>query len=72
MDWKQVSRHKWRLAEDGFSGRAILNETNSGFIAAITVEEDQFNMTLLDEREFFSSKQDALQYLEEKMRQESY
>lgn len=72
MEWKQTKRHKWVIAEQGFDGRALLQETNNGFIASITVENTEFDMELLDEREFFERKKDALAFLEEKMTKESY
>jgi len=72
MEWRQTNRHRWEIAEQGFEGRALLQETNSGFIASITVTNTEFDMDLLDEREFFETKQDALRFLEERMAQESY
>lgn len=72
MRWERVDSSEWRIAENGFSGRALLRETNSGFIASITVEEDQFDMELLDDRDFFESRDDALAFLKDRMEQSSY
>ncbi|MDY6761711.1 MAG: hypothetical protein SVY41_01555 [Candidatus Nanohaloarchaea archaeon] len=72
MKWVQDGKDQWRLAEDGFSGRAALQQTNQGFVAAISVEEEQFDLELLDEREFFEKEDDARTYLQEKMEQDSY
>ncbi len=72
MRWEQSEPGVWRLLADDFSGKAVLNETNSGYIAAITVSEEQFDMELLDEREFFPSKDEALGFLKEHMDRDSY
>lgn len=72
MRWERVDSGEWRIAENGFSGRALLRETNSGFIASINVSEDQFDMELLDDRDFFESRDDALTFLEERMDRSSY
>ncbi|MDY6774319.1 MAG: hypothetical protein SVS85_03905 [Candidatus Nanohaloarchaea archaeon] len=55
-----------------FEGRAVLNQTNEGYIAAVKVEEKQFDMELLDEREFFANEDEALEFLKERMERDSY
>lgn len=72
MRWEQAEPGVWRLLADDFSGKAVLNETNSGYIASITVSEEQFDMDLMDEREFFPSKDEALAFLKERMDRDSY
>ncbi|MDY6770263.1 MAG: hypothetical protein SVU88_04800 [Candidatus Nanohaloarchaea archaeon] len=59
MNWVRDGNNQWRLVEDGFSGTAAIQQTNQGFVAAITVQEEQFDLELLDEREFFEMEQDA-------------
>lgn len=72
MKWRQTKQNKWEVAEQGFTGHALLKETNSGYIVIITVENTDFDMELLNERDFFERKKDALKFLREKMEQESY
>lgn len=72
MRWEQVEPGQWRLADPDMTGKAVLNETNSGFIASIRVEETNFDMELLSEREFFERKKDALRFLKERMDRDSY
>lgn len=72
MDWMRVEPGRWQLAAPDFDGKAVLNETNSGYIASITVRETRFDMELLDDREFFPSKEDAIAFLRERMDRDSY
>jgi len=72
MQWRQVGRYEWELVERGFSGEAILKETNHGVIASIVVRNEDFDMVLLEDREFFESVQDGVAFLEERMAQDSY
>lgn len=72
MEWQRTDRHRWKIAEDGFEGDARLKETNHGYIASVTVENTEFEMELMDEREFFEKRKDALKFLKERMRRESY
>lgn len=72
MEWRQTKQYQWELAEQGFSGKARLQETNSGYIASIRVENTDFDMELLNERDFFERKKDAVKFLQEQMGQESY
>ncbi|MDY6769633.1 MAG: hypothetical protein SVU88_01535 [Candidatus Nanohaloarchaea archaeon] len=72
MDWTRVGNGEWQLADPDFDGTAALQETNQGYVAAISVTETQFDMELLDEREFFETRDAALEFLQEKMAQDSY
>ncbi|MDY6776660.1 MAG: hypothetical protein SVQ76_00980 [Candidatus Nanohaloarchaea archaeon] len=72
MEWKKKKRGVWEGVDPDLEGKAVLKETNQGFIASITVEEKQFDMELMDEREFFSSKKEALKFLKERMERDSY
>lgn len=72
MDWKKSGQGEWRLASSDFEGRAVLNETNEGFIASIEVKEDRFDMELLGEREFFESREEAEEFLKNHMEKDSY
>ncbi len=72
MDWTKAGENEWRLASPDFTGRAVLQETNQGYIAAISVTEKQFDMELMDEREFFANREKAMAYLQEQMARDSY
>lgn len=72
MEWQQVDRYRWEVAEAGFQGQALLRETNNGFIASINVENTDFDMEMLNDREFFEKKQDAVAFLQQKMQKTSY
>lgn len=72
MEWTQSGGSEWRLANPDFRGKAVLNETNEGYIALIRVEEKQFDMELLSEREFFESRQEAMKFLKDHMEKDSY
>lgn len=72
MNWRQVKRHTWQLDESGYEGEARMKETNHGFIISITVKNTDFDMELLNERDFFEKKQDALGFLKKHMEKDSY
>lgn len=72
MPWEQVGRDQWELASTNFSGKAVLNETNSGYIALVRVENTDFDMELLNRREFFESRREAKEFLEKHMKQEDH
>lgn len=72
MEWKRRDDTTWEIADPDFDGKAMLKETNSGYIAAITVSETQFDMELLDEREFFESRREAMAFLQDLMERDSY
>lgn len=72
MQWTSAGDTEWRLASQGFEGRASLQETNQGYVATVKVNEKQFDMELMDEREFFEDKEEAIQFLKEKMERDSY
>lgn len=72
MTWIQTRRYAWELTTDGFDGKAFLKETNSGYIASITVKNTEFDMALADEREFFERKKKAVQFLNALMEKHSY
>ncbi|MDY6769092.1 MAG: hypothetical protein SVW02_03240 [Candidatus Nanohaloarchaea archaeon] len=72
MQWTKAGSDEWRLAEQGFEGRAAIQHTNQGFVAAISVTEKEFDIELLDEREFFENRDAARDFLQEKMDKDSY
>lgn len=72
MQWTRAGPDEWRLASSDLSGRAAIQETNQGYIASIAVTEDQFDMELLDEREFFEDREAALTFLQARMEQDAY
>ncbi len=72
MPWTRVDGARWELAADGFTGKAVLQETNSGFIANIHVENTDFDMELVDERDFFESRDAAVEFLQRKMQEGDY
>lgn len=72
MGWTESRPGEWELVADSFSGKAVLNETNSGFIASLRVENDDFEMELAKEREFFQHRDDAEDFLQEQMQKHDY
>ncbi|MFB6265570.1 MAG: hypothetical protein ABEI07_00625 [Candidatus Nanohaloarchaea archaeon] len=72
MEWVRAGDGEWRLSSPDFEGRAILNQTNEGYIASIKVTEKQFDMELLEDRDFFETEEEALQFLKERMERDSY
>ncbi|MFB6240909.1 MAG: arginase family protein, partial [Gemmatimonadota bacterium] len=66
MDWAKAGSDEWRLASSDLEGAAAIQQTNQGYIASISVTEKQFDLELLDEREFFEKREEALEFLRER------
>ncbi|MCJ7478813.1 MAG: hypothetical protein MUP63_01385 [Candidatus Nanohaloarchaeota archaeon QJJ-7] len=72
MEWVKAGKNEWRLSSPDFEGTAVLNQTNEGYIALVRVEEKQFDMELLNDREFFEKEEEAMEFLRDRMDRDSY
>jgi len=65
--WKKVDRRRWEADDGSLSGEASISESEGGYYATITLEDEAFDMSLIDKREFFESESAAKEFLEGQM-----
>lgn len=65
--WRRSGRDRWAVDSAGLEGEARVIEVSGGYRARIVLKDTGFGMTLMDEREFFESRKDAVAFVEEKI-----
>jgi antitoxin component of MazEF toxin-antitoxin module len=67
--WRQEERRLWKLDNGSVTGTARITEIRGGYRVTVQVQDEEFGMDIVDEREFFELENDAREFLQDQMQQ---
>jgi len=65
MEWKKRCNRVWTLDSTEIEGKAKIIDVGDGFKAKVTVSDPRFNLSLVEEQEFFESESEAIAFIKE-------